>query len=66
MIAMTLAPGREIRKFVEDIFSANDRTSKIEECKKILLYLGKVLGELHTKKAVEVEASSELYLPLLR
>ena len=62
MLAMTLAPGREIRKFLEDIFSAKDRAAAIKECKKILVLLGRTIGELHRKNAVPLDHTSKFAL----
>jgi len=60
LLAMTLAPGKEIERYVDAIFNSSDRASAIQTCKRILSHYGKSLAELHKQKVIQANGTPEV------
>lgn len=60
LLALSLAPGKEVKQFINPIFTDSDKESAIAQCQKVLHRLGEVLAEMHLRKAVTFNTSPEL------
>lgn len=62
LLAMTYVDGKEIRKYIYEIFAALDQAARqaaIDRARHILMRLGQVIGEIHLAAAVKAAPSME-------
>ncbi|MBJ7449809.1 MAG: aminoglycoside phosphotransferase family protein, partial [Parachlamydiales bacterium] len=52
LLLMKRAPGKTIKYYLDSIFTSPHRQYALNECKLVLKQLGRLLGEIHSKKAV--------------
>jgi len=52
LLLMHRAPGNTIKYFLDQIFKVPHRLSALNECKAVLSQFGRLLGEMHSKKAI--------------
>ena len=60
LLAMQLAPGIEIKKYIDAIFIKENRHNALTHCQHVLHQLGEVFAEVHNRKKVNFRTSQEL------